>query len=46
MFYLHLLNWFLVKKEKEGNLKEIGNLKRKGKPKEKGKGKEKIECLT
>ena len=34
--YIHLLNWFLVKKEKEGNLKEIGNLKKNGKPKEKG----------
>ena len=46
MFYLHLLRWFLVKKEKGGKLKEIGNLKKKGKPKEKGKRKEKDEYLT
>ena len=45
MFFLHFLNWFLAKKKKERNLKEIGNLKKKGKLKEKGKHKEKVECL-
>ena len=33
--FLHLLNWFLVKKGKEGNLKEIGNKEKRGKHKEK-----------